>query len=112
MSSGREGYRGEGSEEEREAVTGLFSRESDDAGGHGHHVGALRAGEIDALVERLVTVERILALTKIRGNVACLYGAAIGPDLLVELLGKQCVLERRELRITRGNLGFEAMQQR
>src|SRR6185503_17882868 len=50
------------------AVAGLLSRKRHDSRGHGHDIGTLGAREIDALVERLVSRKRILALTEIRGD--------------------------------------------
>src|SRR5882672_11179183 len=84
------------------SIAGLFTREGNDAGRHRDHVRALRSCEIDALVEGLVTVERILTLTEIRGDVTFPHGAAIGANLFVELLRQQRVLERRQLRVARG----------
>ena len=81
------------------AVTGLLAGERDDARGYRDDVRALGAGEIDALVERLVTRERILALTEIRGDVAFAHRAAVGADLLIQLLRQQRVFQRRELRV-------------
>ena len=81
------------------AVAGLLAGERDDARGYRDDVRALGAGEIDALVERLVTRERILALAEIRGDVAFAHRAAVGPDLLIQLLRQQGVFQRRELRV-------------
>src|SRR5688572_5625650 len=67
------------------AIAGLLARESDDASSHGDHVRTLGTGEIDALVEGLVTREGILPLTEIGGNVPVSHRAAIRPDLLIEL---------------------------
>jgi hypothetical protein len=94
------------------AVTDLFAGEGDHARRNGDDIRAFGAREIDALVERLVARERILALTKIRGDVAFVHRPAIGPDLLVELLRKQRVFQRSELRVTRRDLLFEAIEQR
>jgi hypothetical protein len=83
------------------AVAGLLAGEGDHAGRHGDDVRTAGAREIDALVERLVAREGILALPEIGGDVAVSDGAAIRANLLIELLGQQRVLQRRELGIAR-----------
>src|SRR6185295_8195702 len=92
------------------AVPRLFSGIGDYAGCDGHDVGTLWTREIDALVDRLVAGERVLALAEVRGDMPFAHRTAVGADLLVELFREQRVFQRGELCVARGDLLLEAIE--